>query len=119
MSNSIKEEIFKCQCPIFDCTNTKIINWHHYGCPSMWDLYISDQAILKCENCGNIDEFFNCKFDCGSHSGEANSARFKFPTSLKKVLAVIGALEDDGIYSTDFVDLLVESLRKQYKKKFR
>jgi len=38
---------------------------------------------------------------------------------LKKVLAVIGALEDDGIYSSEFVDNLAESLRKQYKKKFR
>jgi len=38
---------------------------------------------------------------------------------LNKILAVIGALEDDGIYSTDFVDSLAESLRKQYRKKFR
>lgn len=57
MSNNRKEEIFKCQCPVFDCTNTKVINWHHYGCSAIWGLYISDQALLRCENCGEIDDF--------------------------------------------------------------
>lgn len=65
------------------------------------------------------EEFFNCKYECGNHYGEQRSAKFRFATSLNKILAVIGALEDDGIYSTDFVDSLAESLRKQYRKKFR
>jgi len=115
----MSEEIFKSQCPIFDCSNTKIIDWHHKGCPALWDVYITNKAILKCGKCGEIDEFFNCRFDCGSHFDEAYAVKFKYPTTLKKVLAIIGALEDDGIYSTDFVDLLVESLRKQYRKKNR
>ena len=117
MSKRNDEEIFSCQCPVFDCNNTKIVNWHHHGCSSIWELYISDKAILRCENCGDIDEFFNCKFDCGSHGGESDSSRFRSPTSLKKVLALIGALEDDGVYSSDFVDQIADALRKQYKKK--
>ena len=119
MSKRYNEEIFQCQCPVFDCNNTKVITWHHHGCPSYYDLFISDMALIRCENCGMEEEFFNCKYDCGNHYGESKSARFRYPTNLKKVLAIIGALEDDGIYSTDFVDSLVESLRKQYRKKFR
>lgn len=46
MSNNRKEEIFKCQCPVFDCTNTKVINWHHYGCSAIWGLYISIKQSL-------------------------------------------------------------------------
>ena len=42
------------------------------------------------------EEFFNCKNDCGNHTGEVKSTTFKYPTNLKKVLAVIGTLEDDG-----------------------
>lgn len=117
MSKRGDEEIFKCQCPIFDCTNTNIVNWHHSGCSSIWDCYISNKAVLRCENCGDIDEFFNCKFDCGCHDGESSSARFRAPTSLKKVLAVIGALEDDGIYSSDFVDLLAKALTQQFRNR--
>ena len=119
MSKRTNEEIFKCRCPIEDCYNKDIINWHHCGCPSFYDLFISDKGIIRCENCGMEEEFFNCKYDCGNHNDESKSARFRYPTSLKKVLAVIGALEDDGIYSLDFVDLLAESLRKQFRRKFR
>ena len=53
-------------------------------------------TIIRCENCGIEEEFFNCKYDCGNHTGEAKSTTFKYPTNLKKVLAVIGTLEDDG-----------------------
>ncbi len=112
------EEIFKCQCPVFNCNNTKICNWHHYGCPPSSQLYVSDLGIIRCTFCGMKEEFFNIKFDCGYHEGETESARFKFPTNLKRVLAVVGALEDDQIYSPDFVDSLANALREQYKKKF-
>ena len=61
-------------------------------------------------------EFFNCLYNCGVHGGEKDSTRFRLPTNLKKVLAVIGALEDDGVYPPDFVDNLADALRKQYHK---
>ena len=119
MSKRTNEEIFKCQCPVVDCFNKDIINWHHCGCPSFYDLFISDKAIIRCENCGMEEEFFNCKYDCGNHNDESKSARFRYPTSSKKVLAIIGALEDDGIYSSDFVDSLAESLIKQFRRKYK
>jgi hypothetical protein len=114
----MNEQIFKCQCPVFDCNNTRLNTWHHYDHP-FDNLYISDRAILRCDGCGMQEEFFNCKYDCGYHGDQSESARFRFPTNLKRVLAVIGALEDDGIYSADFVDSLAESLRQQFRKKFR
>ena len=117
MSFIDEEEIFKSRCPIFDCYNTKIISWHHNGCPDIWDLYISNRGTIRCENCGELDEFFNCKFDCGCHSGESNSAKFRSPTTLKKIFALIATLEDDGIYDIDFVETLAESLKRQYRKK--
>lgn len=119
MTKRFNEEIFQCQCPVFDCNNIEVIKWHHHGCPSFYDLFISNMALIWCEKWGMEEEFFNCKYDFGNHYGEWRSAKFRFATSLKKILAEIGALEDDGIYSTDFVDSLAESLRKQYRKKFR
>jgi hypothetical protein len=119
MNPANNEQIFKCQCPVFDCNNTKICNWHHYGCPPFSQLFISDLGIIRCTSCGMKEEFFNIKFDCGQHEGETESARFRFPTNLKKVLAVIGALEDDKIYSPDFVDSLANALRLQHRKKFK
>ena len=113
------EVIFESQCPVFDCDNPEIIHWHHSGCSSIWDLYISNRGILRCENCGEIDEFFNCKFDCGCHDNESNSARFRYPTKLKKILAIIGLLEDNGIYVSDFVQILIEALIKQHRNKYR
>ena len=112
----MNEQIFKSQCPV--CNNITFNTWHHYDCP-FDNLYISDRAILRCERCGMQEEFFNCKYDCGYHGDKSESARFRFPTNLKRVLAVIGALEDDGIYSADFVDSLADSLRLQFRKKFR
>ena len=117
MSKRNDEEIFESQCPVFDCNNTRVVKWHHYGCPSYYDLYISNKAILRCEKCGDLDEFFNCKFDCGTHGGETESSRFRAPSNLKKVLGIIGALEDDGVYDSSFVDLISESLVKQFRKK--
>ena len=119
MSKRDDEEVFESLCPVFDCDNDEIIHWHHSGCSSIWDLYISTKGFLRCENCGDIDEYFNCKFDCGCHDDESNSTRFRYPTKLKKVLALIGALEDKGIYTGDFAFLLAEALRLQFRKKYR
>lgn len=119
MNQANNEQIFRSQCPVFNCNNTKICNWHHYNCPRpVSQLFISDFGIIRC-TCGMKEEFFNIKFDCGQHGGETESARFRFPTHLKKVLAVIGALEDDKIYSPDFVDSLANALRLQHRKKFQ
>ena len=116
MSKRRGEEIFRSQCPVFDCNNTELCTWHHYGCPNFSKVFLSDCGIIRCENCGMNEEFFNIKFDCGYHDGENESLRFKYPTNLKKVYAVIGALEDDGILSFDFVENLTKSLKAQYKK---
>ena len=56
------EEIFESRCPVWDCDNPEIIHWHHSGCSSYWDLYISSRGMLRCENCGDIDEFVNTTF---------------------------------------------------------
>ena len=117
--NKISEELFQSECPCANCCNTKIITWHHYGCPNYSNCYISDQAMIRCDNCGMNSEFFCCKFDCGNHGSDSNSTRFRYASSLKKVLTIIGALEDDGIYSPDFVDRLADSLRRQWRNKFR
>ena len=110
-------ELFQSQCPCVNCYNTNIITWHHYGCPNYSKCYISDQAMIKCDNCSMNSEFFSCKFDCGNHGAESNSTRFRYPNNLKKVFAIVGALCDDGIYSADFTDKLCESLRNQYRRR--
>ena len=110
------ERIFISQCPIADCNNKKICNWHHYCCPQGFtQLFISDSGIIRCP-CGMNSEFFNTAFDCGLHEGETESLRFKVPKQLKRVLTVIGALEDDGIFSPDFVDKLANALTSQFRR---
>ena len=115
--NLQQEEIFKCQCPCANCYNTNIIEWHHYGCPKYTNCYISDQAMIRCGRCGMNSEFLSCKFDCGNHGSDSSSTRFRYINNLKKVMAMIGAFADDGVYSFDFADKLGEALKKQWRKK--
>lgn len=112
------EEIFKCQCPVYNCTNTDIIRWYHCGDLHNSNLYISDDAIVRCANCENSSPFFENKYDCGEHNDDKYSVRFRYPTNLKRVLTIIGVLEDDGIYSSDFVDRLSQSLVQQFRRKY-
>ena len=110
------EEIFQCQCPVYNCKNTEIIPWYH--CGNMYDsnLYISDEAIVRCK-CGCSSPFFDNKYDCGEHEDNPYSVRFRYPDNLKRVLTIIAVLEDDHIYSSDFVDKLSRSLVEQFNKR--
>ena len=112
------EEIFQCQCPAYNCNNPDIIPWYHCGDPINSRLYISDEAIIRCENCHSASPFFENKYDCGEHNDDKYSVRFRYPTNLRRVFAIIGGLEDDPIYSSDFVDRLCNSLRNQFRKKY-
>ena len=111
------EVIFQCQCPVYNCTNTEIIPWHHYGDIYNSNLYISDDAIIRCEYDDSRSLFFENKYDCGEHNDEKYSVRFGYPSYLKSVITIIGAFEDDGIYSPDFVERLSKSLIQQYRRK--
>lgn len=112
------EEIFQCQCPAYNCNNPEIIPWYHCGDPINSRLYISDEAIIRCDNCHKASPFFENKYDCGEHNDDKYSVRFRYPTNLKRVLTIIGVLEDDGIYNSDFVDRLSKSLVNQFRKKY-
>ena len=109
---------FQCQCPVYNCTKTEIIPWAHYCDVYNSKIYINDDAILRCSECDGSSPFFETRYDCGDHEGEKYTVRFRYPTNLKRVLTIIGALEDDGIYSSDFVDRLSKSLIAQFKRKF-
>lgn len=110
------EEVFQCQCPTYNCRNPEICTWTH--CDENDLVYINDNAILRCSKCHLISPFFETKYDCGYHEDEKYTVRFRYPTNLKRVLTIIGILEDDGIYSSDFVDKLSKSLEEQYKRKY-
>ena len=113
------EEIFQCQCPAHDCRYTEIIFWHHCGDIYNSGLYLSDTAMVRCGICGFSSPFFENKYDCGKHNDTPYSVRFRYPNNLKWILAIIGALEDDGIYSSDFANRLSRSLVSQYNNKNR
>ena len=112
------EEIFQSQCPVYNCSNRDTISWNHCSDPNNPKLYISDEAIIRCGNCHSASPFFENRYDCGEHNDDKYSVRFRYPTNLRKVFAIIGGLEDDPIYSSDFVDRLCESLRNQFRKKY-
>ena len=116
MNQSKNERIFRSTCPVFNCDKTKLFIWHHYGCPTFSKTYISDLGIVRCEYCGMRENLINTKFDCGLH-GEKKSnesigtIRFKCPPkTLRGILAIIGGFEDDGIFSTEFIDKLANAV---------
>ena len=120
MPKRADEMIFATQCPCQDCYNKKIIIWHHYGCPFNIPLYISTKGVIRCENCGMVELFFNCKYNCGCHEGESFSAKFRSPSShFKKISEILGELEDIKVFTVDFICILHAALRQQFRNKYK
>ena len=104
-----KEIIFKSSCPAFDCDNDKVYYWYHDECPSWSNLYLSDQAKIRCDYCGEKWDFLNSFFNCSERK-----TKFK-KSNLKRALFCIINLTMNNDLPYDFGYKLQRSLINQEK----
>ena len=106
----MSEIIFKSICPVSGCDNNEIHTWHHTGCPSDSQEYISDQAIVRCDYCGKKWDFFDSKFNC-NHGGDKSGK-----PCLRKALQAFNCLRETNEISEVFLRTVKESLYIQARK---
>ena len=103
----MSEILFKSPCPSAYCDDDKIYYWHHIGCPSWSDEYLSDEAKIRCAYCGKRWEFFNSTFQCSTRNNQSGRS------SLKRVFYCIAALQMTNELTPDFNYKLLQSLKAQ------
>ena len=104
-------EIFlKCPCPARSCDDNEVGGWNHGECPSNSRYYISDEGILRCDNCGK-------KFDFFSRRWKSNSCSHDYEKSnLKRAIYIFTDLMMRNYISTDFHFKICNSLKQQASK---
>ena len=106
----MSEILLKCSCPARNCRDDEISGWHHGECPSNSNYYISDEGILRCDNCGK-------KFDFFSRSWKSSSCSHDYENSnLKRAINIFTALMMSGGVSEEFHHKIFKSLRQQADK---
>ena len=107
----MSEILLKCSCPARNCRDEKIRGWHHGDCPSNSNYYISDEGILRCDNCGK-------KFDFLSRSWKSSSCSHDYENSnLKRAINIFTALMmSDNNISAEFYFKICKSLKQQAAK---
>lgn len=104
------EILFKSACPAIGCADENSYYWYHDGCPSWSEEYLSDQAMIRCEYCQKIWEFFNSRFECSYRNNKMERA------GLKKVLFCLAALEDANEITADFYQKIKKAMKEQNAK---
>ena len=106
----MSEILLKCPCPARSCNDDKRYGWYHNECPSNSNYYISDEGILRCDNCGK-------KFDFLSRRWKSNSCSHDYEKSnLKRAIYIFTALLMSNDISTDFHCKICNSLKQQAAK---
>ena len=107
----MSEILFKCPCPARGCLDMETRGWYHTGCPSNSNYYISDEGILRCDNCGK-------KFDFLSRSWKSSSCSHDYENSnLKRAINIFTALMmSDNNISPEFHFKICKSLKQQAAK---
>ena len=106
----MSEILLKCPCPARNCIDNEIRGWHHGECPSNSNYYISDEGILRCDNCGK-------KFDFLSRSWKSSSCSHDYENSnLKRAINIFTALLMSNNISAEFHFKICKSLKQQAHK---
>ena len=106
----MSEILLKCSCPARNCRDNEIRGWHHCECPSNSNYYISDEGILRCDNCGK-------KFDFLSRRWKSSSCSHDYENSnLERAICVLAALVTSGGMSKGFHRKICKSLIQQADK---
>ena len=101
---------FKCPCPARGCLDMETRRWYHTGCPSNSNYYISDEGILRCDNCGK-------KFDFLSRRWKSSSCSHDYENSnLKRAINILTSLIMSNNISQEFHSKICKSLMQQAHK---
>ena len=105
----MSEILLKCPCPARSCSDDKVSGQHHCECPNS-NYYISDEGILRCDNCGK-------KFDFLNRSWKSSSCSHDYENSnLKRAINIFTALMMSNNISPDFHFKICNSLKQQASK---
>ena len=106
----MSEILLKCPCPARSCNDEKRYGWHHGECPSNSNYYISDEGILRCDNCGKKFDFFDRRWKSSfcSHDHENSN--------LKRAIYIFNDLMMRNNISEEFHRKICKSLFKQAAK---
>ena len=97
-------------CPGIGCRNGRIIDWICSGCHSRFE--INDDAMARCSKCLVAQMYFNWRFICEKHWGEAKAV------DLVSMMFAFGVLSDFS--DTDdkiWIIKLTKRLAEEYAKK--
>ena len=106
----MSEILLKCPCPARSCNDNKFVGWHHGECPSNSNYYISDEGILRCDNCGKKFDFFDRRWKSSSCSHDYENS------DLKRAICVFAASVMSGSISEEFHRKIRKSLKQQAAK---
>ena len=106
----MSEILLKCPCPARSCNDDKRYEWNHGECPSNSRFYISDEGILRCDNCGK-------KFDFFSRRWKSNSCSHDYEKSdIKRVVYIFSRMISPENVPRSFLKKLICSLIEQAEK---
>ena len=106
----MSEILLKCSCPARNCSNDEISGWHHGECPSNSNYYISDEGILRCDNCGKKFDFFERRWKSSSCSHDYEHS------NLKRAINIFTASLMSNNISQEFHIKIRKSLIQQAAK---
>ena len=102
------EILFRCRCPAVGCNNSEIYTWKCVECPSSSSYYISDEGILRCDNC-------NKKFPLFSRRWKSSSCDHEYrETDLGTALEIFCAMCTRNEMPGDFCVRLAGNLSKMW-----
>ena len=104
------EILFRCPCPATGCNNSEIYTWKCEECPSSSSYYISDEGILRCDNCNKKFPLFSRRWKSSSCDHEHRE------TDLTKAIIIFDDMCDRNEISDDFCKKLFHNLRKMWKQ---
>ena len=98
------EILFRCSCPATGCNNSEIYTWKHGECPSSSSYYISDEGILRCDNCNKKFPLFSRRWKSSSCDHEHRE------TDLTKAMYIFCVMHNENRMPRDFYRKLIRNL---------
>ena len=104
----MSEVFFKCPCLASNCNDNEITTWYHPKCPSTSHYYLSEEGILRCDNCNETRRLLSCLWKSHSCSHESRK------TDKQRLLSCISKLCGFESISKSFRRRLLYSLMEEF-----
>ena len=82
----MSEVLFKSPCLASNCNDNEMTTWYHSKCPSTSHYYLSEEGILRCNNCNETFRLLSCFWKSKSCSHESRK------TDKQRLLSCISKL---------------------------